>query len=104
MSIPFWLELFGTIFTDDFETALKEINYTIIGKQGEKIRPLAARGRQRLMGMAITTAAVPLGTIAALETIYDISKDVCKIITFKNNFSMLKKIYNRTFRIINCFF
>ena len=61
--------------TNIVETALKEINYTIIGKQGEKIRPLAARGRQRLMGMAITTAAVPLGTIAALETIYDISKD-----------------------------
>jgi hypothetical protein len=61
--------------TNIVETALKEINYTIIGKQGEKIRPLAARGRQRLMGMAITTAAIPLGTIAALETIYDISKD-----------------------------
>jgi hypothetical protein len=57
------------------ETALKEINYTIIGKQGEKIRPLAARGRQRLMGMAITTAALPLGTVAAAETIYDITKD-----------------------------
>jgi len=61
--------------TNIVETALKEINYTIIGKQGLKIKPLAARGRQRLMGMAITTAAIPLGTIAALETIYDISKD-----------------------------
>ena len=61
--------------TNIVETALKEINYTIIGKQGEKIRPLAARGRQRLMGMAITTAALPLGTVAAAETIYDITKD-----------------------------
>ena len=56
------------------ETALKELNYkTIIN--GKTVRPLAARGRQRLMGMAITTAAVPLGTVAALETAYDISKD-----------------------------
>jgi hypothetical protein len=29
LSIPFWLELFGTIFTDDFETALKEITNRI---------------------------------------------------------------------------
>ena len=29
LSIPFWLELFGTIFTDDFETALKEITNKI---------------------------------------------------------------------------
>ena len=56
------------------DTALKEINYSVI-INGETVKPLAGRGRQRLMGMAITTAALPLGTIAAAETIYDITKD-----------------------------
>jgi len=56
------------------ETALREINYTV-KINGKWVKPLAARGRQRLMGMAITTAAVPLGTIAAAQTAYDISKD-----------------------------
>jgi hypothetical protein len=56
------------------ETALKEINYkTIIN--GKTVNPLRARGRQRLMGMALTTAALPLGTVAAAQAIYDISKD-----------------------------
>ena len=56
------------------ETALKELNYSTV-INGKTVRPLAARGRQRLMGMAITTAAVPLGTVAAAQTAYDISKD-----------------------------
>ena len=56
------------------DTALKEINYSVV-VNGKTVKPLAARGRQRLMGMAITTAAIPLGTIAAMETIYDITKD-----------------------------
>ena len=56
------------------DTALKEINYTI--KVGDKVlKPLASRGRQRLMGMAITTAAIPLGTIEATKAIYDISDE-----------------------------
>ena len=56
------------------DTALKEINYSVV-INGQTVKPLAGRGRQRLMGMAITTAALPLGTIAAAETIYDITKD-----------------------------
>ena len=60
--------------TNIVDTALKEINYTV-KINGKFVKPLAARGRQRLMGMAITTAALPLGTIAAAETIYDITKD-----------------------------
>jgi hypothetical protein len=56
------------------DTAIKEINYTI--KIGDKVlKPFAARGRQRLMGMAITTAAIPLGTIEAMKTLYDISDE-----------------------------
>ena len=60
--------------TNIVDTALKEINYRV--KINNKwVRPLAARGRQRLMGMAITTAALPIGTVAAAETAYDITKD-----------------------------
>ena len=60
--------------TNIIDTALKEINYTI--KVGDKImKPFAARGSQRLMGMAITTAAIPLGTIEAMKTLYDISDE-----------------------------
>jgi hypothetical protein len=56
------------------DTAIKEINYTI--KIGDKVlKPFAARGRQRLMGMAITTAAIPLGTIEATKTLYDITDE-----------------------------
>jgi hypothetical protein len=60
--------------TNIVDTALKEINYKVL-INGDWVTPLAARGRQRLMGMAITTAGVPLATIAAAETIYDITKD-----------------------------
>ena len=56
------------------DTGLKEINYTTI-INGKTVKPFAARGRQRLMGMALTTAALPIGTVAAAETVYDITKD-----------------------------
>ena len=55
-------------------TALKEINYkTLIN--GVEVKPLASRGRQRLLGMAATTTALPLGLIASTQAIYDITKD-----------------------------
>ena len=60
--------------TNIVETALKEINYTV-KINGDWVKPLAARGRQRLLGMALTTAAVPLGTVAAAQTAYDITQD-----------------------------
>jgi len=56
------------------ETALKEINYSTV-INGKTVTPLKARGLQRLTGMALTTAALPLGTVAATQAIYDISKD-----------------------------
>ena len=56
------------------ETALKEINYkTIIN--GKEVTPLRARGLQRLAGMTITTTAIPLGTVSAMQALYDVSKD-----------------------------
>ncbi len=56
------------------DTALKEINYSTL-INGQIVKPLAGRGRQRLMGMAITTTAIPLGIGAATKTIYDITED-----------------------------
>jgi hypothetical protein len=53
------------------DTAIKEINYTL----PNGVKPFASRGRQRLMGMAITTAAIPLGTIEATKTLYDITDE-----------------------------
>ena len=61
--------------TNIVDTALKDLNFQIIGKQGDVIKPFAARGYQRLAGMAITTTAIPLGTVAAMQTLYDISND-----------------------------
>jgi len=56
------------------ETALKEINYkTIIN--GKEVNPLKMRGIQRLSGMALTTAALPLGTVAAAQAVYNIADD-----------------------------
>ena len=56
------------------ETALKEINYSTV-INGKTVNPLRSRGIQRLTGMALTTAALPLGLVAATQAIYDISKD-----------------------------
>ena len=56
------------------ETALKEINYTTV-INGKTVKPLRARGLQRLTGMALTTAALPLGTVAMAQAIYDVADD-----------------------------
>ena len=56
------------------ETALKEINYSTI-INGKKVNPLRGRGIQRLTGMALTTAALPLGTVAAAQAIYNVADE-----------------------------
>ncbi len=56
------------------ETALKEINYKTI-VNGKAVNPLRKRGLQRLTGMALTTAALPLGTVAAAQAAYNIADD-----------------------------
>jgi hypothetical protein len=56
------------------ETALKEINYSTV-VNGKTVNPLRNRGLQRLTGMALTTAALPLGTVAAAQAIYNIADD-----------------------------
>jgi len=60
--------------TNIVSTGLDEILYTTT-INGKKVNPLRARGYQRLAGMAITTTALPLGTVAAMQTIYDVSDD-----------------------------
>ena len=56
------------------ETALKEINYSTV-VNGKTVNPLRTRGLQRLTGMALTTAALPLGTVAAAQAVYDIADE-----------------------------
>ena len=60
--------------TNIVQTALDEIFYTI-KVNGEDVKPLASRGYQRLMGMGITTTALPLGTVAMMQTIYDVNRE-----------------------------
>ena len=56
------------------ETALKEINYSTV-INGKTVNPLRGRGIQRLTGMAATTAALPLGTVAAAQAIYNVADE-----------------------------
>ena len=60
--------------TNIVSSALDEIFYTV-KINGKDVNPLRSRGLQRLMGMGITTAALPLGTVAAFQSIYDVNKD-----------------------------
>ena len=56
------------------DTALKEINYSTV-INGKTVNPLRGRGIQRLTGMAATTAALPLGTVAAAQAIYNVADE-----------------------------
>ena len=60
--------------TNIVASALDEIFYTT-KINGIDVNPLRSRGLQRLMGMGLTTTALPLGTVAAAQAIYDVSKD-----------------------------
>ena len=60
--------------TNIVQTALDEIFYTV-KINGMDVSPLRSRGLQRLMGMGITTTALPLGTVAMMQTIYDVNKE-----------------------------
>jgi len=60
--------------TNIVSSALDEIFYTTT-INGKQVNPLRSRGLQRLMGMGLTTTALPLGTVAAAQAIYDVSKD-----------------------------
>jgi hypothetical protein len=67
--------------TNIVETALNEINFKIqlnkLGANGKPIivKPFESIGRQRLTGMALTTAIVPTSLALGAEMLYDVSKD-----------------------------
>jgi hypothetical protein len=60
--------------TNIVSTALDEIFFTA-KINGKEVNPLRARGLQRLTGMAATTAALPMGTVAMMQTLNDVSNE-----------------------------
>jgi hypothetical protein len=67
--------------TNIVETGLKEINFTLqLPKRGADgkyltIKPFASIGKQRLRGMALTTAVLPASIATGAAMLYDVSKD-----------------------------
>jgi hypothetical protein len=60
--------------TNIVSRALDEISYTVNVK-GVDVNPLKAVGIQRLVGMGITTTAVPYAAVSAGQMLYDVSKE-----------------------------
>lgn len=60
--------------TNIVRRGLHEINHTVkVG--GKEVKPLAGIGYQRLLGMGVTTVAVPAAAVKAGQMIYDVTKD-----------------------------
>jgi len=60
--------------TNIVRRGLRDINYTVkVG--GKEINPLRRLGYQRLVGMGLTTVAVPAGVTSAAQMVYDVTKD-----------------------------
>jgi len=60
--------------TNIVERAINEITYkTMIN--GQVVSPLKGRGLQRLLGLGVTTAAVPYAAVEAGKAIYNVSED-----------------------------
>jgi hypothetical protein len=57
--------------TNIVRRGLRDINYTL--PNGAK--PLRRLGYQRLVGMGLTTAAVPAGVVAGAKMVYDVTED-----------------------------
>ena len=60
--------------TNIVSRALDEISYTVKVK-GVDVNPLRTIGIQRLVGMGVTTAAVPYAAVSAGQMLYDVSKE-----------------------------
>ena len=54
---------------------LREINETITLADGTVVKPFQAIGYQRLFGFGVTTAAVPMATVAGFQALYDVTDD-----------------------------
>ena len=61
--------------TNIVETALKEINFKIKLPSGAIVQPFKSIGKQRLRGMALTTAVVPASIATGAAMLYDVTKD-----------------------------
>ena len=66
--------------TNIVRRALREINETIeitdgTGKVINTVKPLQGIGYKRLFGFTTTVAAVPVGTVAAFQALYDVTDD-----------------------------
>ena len=61
--------------TNIVETALKEINFKIKLPSGAIVQPYKSIGKQRLRGMALTTAVVPASIATGAAMLYDVTKD-----------------------------
>jgi len=57
------------------QRALKEINTSVVNDAGQTVKPLVGIGYRRLIGMGLTTTAIPAGTVAAAKAIYNVSED-----------------------------
>ncbi len=61
--------------TNIVDTALKEINFKIQLPSGAIVKPYETIGKQRLRGMALTTAVVPASIATGAAMLYDVTKD-----------------------------
>ena len=60
--------------TNIVETALKEINFKIQLPSGAIVQPYKSIGKQRLRGMALTTAVVPASIATGAAMLYDVGE------------------------------
>ncbi len=64
--------------TNIVKRGLDEIFTTMKNDKGETVRPLFKIGMQRLLGMGVTTAAVPYATVEMAKALYNVSQDELK--------------------------
>ena len=60
------------------ERGLDEIFFTTKNDAGKTVAPLRGLGIQRLTGMAVTTAALPLAAVEVGKTVYNVTEDELK--------------------------
>jgi hypothetical protein len=61
--------------TNIVKRGLDEIFTTMKNDKGETVRPLFKIGMQRLLGMGVTTAAVPYATVEMAKALHNVSQD-----------------------------
>jgi hypothetical protein len=64
--------------TNIVRRGLDEIFTTMKNDKGDTVRPLYKIGMQRLLGMGVTTAAVPYATVEIGKALYNVSEDELK--------------------------